>query len=212
MLRTEEERRYYTTNANLYESSLATFYDLVALPLHWLRRRVARVANVSGRRVLDVATGTGSQARAFARAGGHVVGIDLSPRMLATARRKNRRFDAQFVEGDATELPMADETFDVASISLALHEMPPPVRARAVHELARVTRRGGAVVIVEPVQPRNRVWRALVVNVLRRFEPEPYREFLRADLGELLSRSGIAVRSEHRAVFDTLRVVEGVRR
>lgn len=210
--RAADETRYYQANASLYDSTLATFYDLTTFPLLWLRRRVARLAGVrAGMRVLDVATGTGAQARAFARTGAHVVGVDLSSRMLAIARRKTRDRNASFLKADATALPMADESFDVASVSLALHEMPPSVRSRAVAELARVTRPGGTIVIVEPAQPRNRIWRALVVRLMSLFEPEPYREFLRSDLVGLLAKHGIAVRRESRAVLRMVRILVAVR-
>jgi demethylmenaquinone methyltransferase/2-methoxy-6-polyprenyl-1,4-benzoquinol methylase len=211
--RTEEERLYYKTSADLYGSPFASFYDVIAFPLRWLRRRVVRLAHVTlGMCVLDVATGTGAQARAFAAVGARVVGIDLSTRMLAIARRKNRDPNTTFIEADATALPMPDESFDVGAVSLALHEMPPSVRSRAVHELARVTRRGGTVVVVDFARPRNRIWRAIVVRVLSLFERDAYPEFIRSDLRALLSQAGIIVREEHRAFLDTARIVVGVRR
>jgi hypothetical protein len=52
--RAADETRYYQANASVYDSTLATFYDLTTFPLLWLRRRVARLAGVrAGMRVLD---------------------------------------------------------------------------------------------------------------------------------------------------------------
>ncbi|MGN6105645.1 MAG: class I SAM-dependent methyltransferase [Kofleriaceae bacterium] len=207
-----EERNYYQTNADLYGSRLASVYDAVTLPLHWLRRRVVRMAAAeAGTRVLDVATGTGGQARAFAEVDANVVGVDLSARMLEIARRKSRASNTTFVEADATALPFGDESFDVGCISLALHEMPPSIRTRAVRELARVTRRGGIVVVVDFARPHNRIWRAMVVRVLSEVERDAYPEFVRSDLGALLAQHGIAVVRVGRALLDTAQIVIGIR-
>ena len=81
---TDEERTYYATSRRVYHSWFASLYEPITAPLRALRRRVARVAGIgSGMRVVDVATGTGAQARAFAQAGASVLAIDLSARMLA---------------------------------------------------------------------------------------------------------------------------------
>lgn len=208
----DEERLYYQASADVFDSALASFYDVITFPLHWLRRRVVRLSGVApGMRVVDVATGTGAQARAFADAGAHVVGVDLAARMLAIARRKDRGHATRFVEGDATALPFADETFDVSCVSLGLHEMPLSVRVRAVHEMARVTREGGTVVVVDHAAPRNRIWRAIVVRAWSLVERDAYPEFIRADLHALLAQHGIAVRSEYRALLDTVQIVVGTR-
>lgn len=210
--RADEERAYYQETDDLYGSAFAGFYDVIAFPLRWLRKRVVRLVGVRpGMRVLDVATGTGAQARAFANAGAKVVGVDLAPRMLAIARRKNRDRNAMFIEADATALPFPAETFDVGCVSLTLHEMPPSVRSRAIGELARVTRRGGTVVVVDFAQPRNRIWRAIVVRVLGFLEREAYREFVRSDLEALLSQDGIRIDAECRALLDAARIVIGRR-
>ena len=193
----------------MYGSWFASIYDALTAPLRHLRRRVARMARIGPRmRVLDAATGTGAQARAFAEAGASVVGIDLSPRMLAIARRKTSRdASVEYLEADATALPQADGSFDAACVSFALHEMPEPVRGRVVAELARVTRAGGTIVIVDYTRPRNHLWRFIVEHVIALFERDSYCRFLRADLPELLARSGITVVDQHVAVFGAARIV-----
>jgi len=209
---TDEEQAYYATSRRVYGSWFASIYEAITAPVRYLRRRVARFARIGpGMRVLDVATGTGAQARAFADAGADVVGIDLSPRMLAIARRKSHGSPIEYVEGDATALPQPNAWFDAASVSFALHEMPGPIRAKVMAELARVTRPSGTIVIVDYARPRNRLWRFILEHVIALFERAPYREFLRSDLHELLARSGIAVVAEHTAILGAARVVIGAR-
>src|SRR3954453_14579151 len=64
--------------------------------------------------VLDVATGTGNAALVSARAGARVTGLDLTPELLAVARRRAQEqgFEIAFDEGDAQALPYADDSFD----------------------------------------------------------------------------------------------------
>jgi ubiquinone/menaquinone biosynthesis C-methylase UbiE len=210
--RSDDERAYYALSRRVYGSWFASIYDAITWPVRRLRSRVARLAEIRvGTRAIDVATGTGAQARAFADAGASVVAIDLSPRMLSIARRKHRDLDIELVEADATDLPVPEASFDVACVSFALHEMPRDVRARVVGEMVRVTRPGGTIVVVDYALPRNRAWRWLVYHVVKLYERDHYADFVHADLAPLLARFGISIRGEHRALLGAARVVIGVR-
>jgi ubiquinone/menaquinone biosynthesis C-methylase UbiE len=131
--------------------------------------------------------------------------------MLELASRKLRGRDIELVQADASDLPVESERFDVSCVSFALHEMPAGVRERVVRELARVTRRGGTVVIVDHALPRNRVWRWFVYHVVKAFEPATYVDFAHQDLAALLARSGIALRTTYRVGFGAVRILIGIR-
>jgi demethylmenaquinone methyltransferase/2-methoxy-6-polyprenyl-1,4-benzoquinol methylase len=196
--RTDEERRYYALNARAWPI-VAPFYDVIVLPLKRLRRDVARLAGVGpGSRVLDVATGTGAQALAFAETGAEVVGIDLSESMLGIARRKARGRDVTFRLGDARELPFEDALFDVCCVSYGLHEMPVSVRQEVLLEMARVTKPTGKVVIVDYALPENPIASQLVYHLVKLYERDNYAEFVRSDLHAMLERAGLAARTEAR--------------
>ena len=112
----QEERAYYALSRRVY-AVFASFYDAVAFPVRGLRHKVASLVELRPvSRLLDVATGTGSQALAFAEQAGEVVGIDLSEAMLRVARRKNRFSNVTFLRGDAVALPFGDESFDAACV------------------------------------------------------------------------------------------------
>ena len=188
----DEERAYYRLS-RLAWSVFAPIYDVIALPLRGLRDVVIEeVSPAREARVLDVATGTGSQAAAFARSCREVVGIDLSPAMIHVARRKHRSANLRFLEADATALPFEDASFDVSCVSFALHEMPSSIRDDALSEMARVTRPEGKIVIADYRLPDGPALRWLVFHVVKLYEPAAYVDFVRSDLDAMLARAGLA--------------------
>lgn len=103
--------------------------------------------------VVDVGTGTGILASELAHLGLRVIAVDNSARMLDAARAKFAREGVTGIElrpGDAGDLPLADAEVDGALAHMVLHYLPSPTEA--VHEMARVVRPGGTVVIVDFVQ------------------------------------------------------------
>jgi ubiquinone/menaquinone biosynthesis C-methylase UbiE len=105
-----------------------------------------RFAQVKGgRHLLDVGCGTGVLGRAIASSGAAVkiTGVDPSPDYLAFAARGVASDRVRFEVGYAEALPFADATFDAALALLVLQDFDEP--ARAVREMARVTRRDGIV-------------------------------------------------------------------
>jgi len=124
----------------------------------WRRFLVSRVEAGPGDTVLDVATGTGAVARELIRQKGcAVVGVDLSPEMLAEARRRLGP-DVRLVEASAERLPFPDESFDGLTFTYLLRYVDDP--AATLRELARVVRPGGTVASLEFALPRG-VWRLL---------------------------------------------------
>ena len=105
---------------------------------------LARAAKLRGR-LLDSGCGTGENALLAAEHGADVVGIDLSPRAIATARRKAaaRGLTATFEAADILEVPLTNAAFDTVIDSGLFHVFDDPGRMRYVAKLARVTRPGG---------------------------------------------------------------------
>jgi len=99
---------------------------------------IARKAleGLKAKSVLDIGTGTGVFAEAFAALGLFVVGLDPRADRLAVARAKVK--GARFVEGRAEALPFPDGSFDLAFFGLALHHLDP---VPALREASRVARR-----------------------------------------------------------------------
>jgi demethylmenaquinone methyltransferase/2-methoxy-6-polyprenyl-1,4-benzoquinol methylase len=110
----------------------------------------AAVGAGPGDRVLDLAAGTGTSARALTGTGANCVACDFSLGMLRVGARKppgDGPGVVGFVAGDALKLPFADGVFDAVTISFGLRNVTDP--AAALAEMRRVTRPGGRLVICE---------------------------------------------------------------
>jgi demethylmenaquinone methyltransferase/2-methoxy-6-polyprenyl-1,4-benzoquinol methylase len=122
------------------------------------RRRTARALNLKqGARVLDLATGTADLAIEVLRQepSAHIIGLDPSVGMLEVGREKLRRRgladNIELQVGDAETLPFRDREFDGVCIAFGIRNV--PNRARALAEMARVTRPGGRIAILELSEP-----------------------------------------------------------
>jgi demethylmenaquinone methyltransferase/2-methoxy-6-polyprenyl-1,4-benzoquinol methylase len=130
--------------------------DLMSLGQHrlWKMFAVAVARPRSGERVLDVASGSGDLARAFAARGAEVVMTDINGAMLA--RGRDRALDAgrmlPAAQCDAERLPFADAHFDCVSVAFGLRNM--TRKQAALAEMARVLKPGGRLLVLE----FSRVW------------------------------------------------------
>ena len=107
---------------------------------------VERTAVSAGDNVLDIGCGTGGVAITAARRDARVTGLDITPELLERARTNADRAAVKGIswqEGTATDLPFAENAFDVTVSNLGhMYGDPPDTAAR---ELLRVTRPGGRI-------------------------------------------------------------------
>ena len=124
----------------------------------WRKKTVEALNLTSGARVLDLATGTADLALLVAAAEptARVVGVDPSERMLAVGREKVAKAGLSgritLESGDAEALPFEPRSFDGVCIAFGIRNVPD--RDRALREMARVTKPGGRVAILELSEPR----------------------------------------------------------
>ena len=107
--------------------------------------------DVAGKQVLDVGCGDGHVARLITKAGGHVVGIDPTPKQLERARAKEPAGDETYQEGVGEDLKFDDASFDIVVFFNSLHHVPVPNIPKALDEAVRVLRAGGKIYIAEPL-------------------------------------------------------------
>ena len=106
---------------------------------------IARTPISPGMRVLDVACGTGNTAIPAARAGGLVTGVDIATNLLEQANKRAaaQHLEIRFQEGDAEQLPAADQAFDIVLTMFGAMFAPRPERVAS--ELVRVCKPGGLI-------------------------------------------------------------------
>ena len=163
-------------------------------------------------RILDVATGSADipyEIAKWARRNGRaveVVATDVHPQMLEVARKRCARYNEIVVEhADALNLPYADHSFDVATLSLALHHFEAGDQIRVLQEMARVS--AGLVIVNDLERTRANYagarflsmtyWRG---NRLTRHDGplSVLRSFTRPELQEIVDRAGLSGRVERR--------------
>lgn len=170
---------------------VSPIYDFFVLPaLHSkIKKAASLLGDVTNSEVLDVCTGTGIMALELAERGARVTGIDFSPGMLSRATRKAKSLPATFRLMDASWLEFDDNSFDISTICMALHEMPGLQRHRTLAEMRRVTRH--KVLVMDWVSsPAERFWQ-LGVTLIERLEGSFYEEFIRSNLKEVLNNCGL---------------------
>lgn len=153
---------------NLFGSISSTYdqaNDVITFGMARLwRRKLVQWSDVKpGHAVLDCATGTGDLAIAFKRAvgfSGEVIGSDFCEEMLAVAPRKAARqnLPVTFELGDVQALKYEDGSFDVCSIAYGIRNVSNV--ETAIREMARVTKPGGSVMILETGEVTNPVLRS----------------------------------------------------
>ena len=147
-----------TTNFDRYQR-IAPFYDLLDLPFEYGRYRRIRpllFEDLSGR-VLDAGVGTGRNFP-FYPPGASVVGIDLSPAMLA---RATHRAHIELKQMDVTRLDFSDAAFDAAVATFLFCVLPDELQLSALRELGRVVKPGGLIRLLEYVRPQGTIRRVV---------------------------------------------------
>lgn len=183
-MKTEDlAKRVFGERAALYSTSashadpqvLQRVVELCAPQPHWS--------------VLDIATGTGHTALALAPHVASVIGIDLTPEMLAEAERLQAErsvTNVHFRTGDVHYLPFADATFDLVTCRRAAHHFSDI--GRALREMRRVLRRDGRLVIDDRSVPEddfvdacmNALDRLHDASHVRQYRPNEWRHMLEA--------------------------------
>jgi SAM-dependent methyltransferase len=195
----DAERRFtaleaagWSERASIYDRLTARITTILAEPL----LDAAHVA--AGTRVLDLGCGPGVVCGLAARRGALPTGVDVSPGMLAEARRRHP--DLAFVEADAVALPFEDGAFDACVGGFVINHLPAPDAATG--ELTRSLAPGGALALSLWEPPAENRWLGIVGEALGEIGvpapadlaggPDPYRFADREEMIGLLRRAGLS--------------------
>jgi ubiquinone/menaquinone biosynthesis C-methylase UbiE len=139
---------------NLHHDAVKLFYDdeyhCAASPtghLAWHQRLIAaRLGDLQGKSVLDIACGTGEWLAEMQRRGARISGVDISGKAIQACRTRLPGVDAR--EGVAETLPFEHDSFDLVTCLGALeHFLDQP---GALREMVRVAKSGGTILILVP--------------------------------------------------------------
>src|SRR5262245_38704389 len=121
------------------------------------RDRFIELVPAPARRTLDIGCGEGRLSRDLAGLGHKVMGVDSSPKVIAAARELSP--ELEFVEADAADMPIEDESVDLAAAFMSLMDIDD--MHGAVRETSRVLASDGRFVIavVHPINSAHRVER-----------------------------------------------------
>ena len=196
---------------------ILTYARVIDPILHDIRVYTPDFAGMKpGDRVLDVCCATGDQVFHYARRGVNAAGIDFDPRMVGIADRSRRRrglTDVSFQVADAENLPFRDNTFDCASVSLALHEKERPARDRVISEMKRVVRSEGVLVFIDFRAPLPRNAYAFLIRIVEFFAGWSHfrcsRDYIeQGGLGELLNKHRLHVEKRDYLKYGTIMIVK----
>lgn len=173
-------RRSFEKQAGLFVGEDSPFARRPASALAWLEPLDPDTI------VLDVACGAAHAAEQAAPYVRQIVGVDVTPALLELGADRLREAGITNVllqEGNATELPFLDASFDLVMCRGAMHHFADP--GAAVAEMARVCKGGGRVVLADMVPPSAEV-RGAFDDLHRCLDPSHAGVLLEAELAELL--------------------------
>jgi ubiquinone/menaquinone biosynthesis methyltransferase len=217
--------------------TIADRYDLITVLLSygrdrsWKRRLVHAAGDLDGRRVLDLACGTGDLTWLAAARGAYALGLDITPRMIELARAKASpppsAGRAVFLVGDMCALPVADASVDVVTTGYGLRNVPD--LSLVIREIARVLRPDGLFLSLDFNRPAPPVVRGVYHAYLTavggtlgwvlhgdpdtyRYIPESIRLYPGAEaVADLLRTNGFAVVRWHRVLGGLMAIHEARR-
>lgn len=130
----------------------------------WMHE-VMEFARHPGKKVVEIGGGMGTDLAQFAKHGAIVTDYDLSSGHLEHAKRNFalRGLDAEFVHGDAENMPFEDDTFDVVYSNGVIHHT--PNTQTVIGEIRRVLKPGGHAIIMVYAENSLHYWRNLVKEI-----------------------------------------------
>lgn len=160
----------------------------------WRKRAIQEISIINPKRIMDMATGTGDFAfEALKLNPEKIVAVDLSQNMLDVGILKNQKRGTEsiveFVKGDSEKLDFEDESFDAVTVGFGVRNF--ENLKLGLSELARVTRAGGMIAILEPSFP---------TNPLVKFVFKLHFKYLMPVIGRIFSRDPSAYSYLHNSV------------
>jgi ubiquinone/menaquinone biosynthesis C-methylase UbiE len=157
-------------------------------------------------KILDLCCGAGQTTQLLVKYSDKVTGLDASP--VALARAKQKVPQANYVEGLAQQMPIADGSFDLVHSSAAMHEMTGEELRQIFREVYRVLKPNGIFTFSDFHRPTNPLFFPPVAIFLWLFETETAWSLLETDLPKELTKVGFSLRQQRFYAGGSLQVIQ----
>ena len=187
-------RMFYNLIAKGYDLGMSFYFNNEATSP---RNALAKLIAEQDKNLLEVCAGTCENSIAIAKQNKNIqiTATDRSKKMLNVARHNIQNTGISSIDlqvMDATDLALTDKTFDVALISLALHEMEEDTQKNILLELRRVLKDNGKLIVVEWDRPTAR-GKKLKFSFIQLIEPKSFKRLMRQDMREYFAKAGFAI-------------------
>ncbi|MBI2177002.1 MAG: class I SAM-dependent methyltransferase [Candidatus Tectomicrobia bacterium] len=160
-----------------------------------LRHAAEAIGFGPGQWAADFGVGTGNSAVPFLQAGGSVIGIDITPAMARSGRKRlaeeGLARGAHFVLALCEGAPLAEGAVDCAVCRNVFHHLAAP--REVLREMARVVRPGGHVILMDHLYPDGEAERARMEEIDHAREPAMVRILSLKDMRALFAECGLEV-------------------
>jgi ubiquinone/menaquinone biosynthesis C-methylase UbiE len=149
--------------------------------------------------LLDIATGGGHTANAFAPLVEKVTAVDLTEEMLAVAEgfiKNNGHQNVEFVQGDAEQLPFKDESFDIVTCRIAPHHF--PNLDLFIKEVERVLTSQGQFILDDNVVPEGEEYDRFYNTLEKMRDYSHFRAWKKSEWIQKIEDSGLEIFEMHR--------------
>ena len=190
---------------------MAFLYDFMEAPMEGLRFaswRQRLTDRIVGPKALEVGVGTGKNLGYYPQ-DVHITAIDLSPRMLARARKKINKLNLQvdIHEMDVQHLDFADQSFDTVFATFVFCSVPDPIAG--LQELKRVCKPDGRLLLLEHMRPGNSTL-GFIFDVLNPMVVRMMGANINRRTTDNLRAAGWQIRLEEHLSSDIVRWIEAV--
>lgn len=163
-------------------------------------KKLVEIACLTGNEtVLDIATGGGHTANAFAPFAQKVIALDLTDEMLVAARKfikGSNHKNVEFLKGDAENLPLTNETIDIVTCRIAPHHFPEV--KKFIEEVNRVLTHGGQFLLDDNVAPEDDEFDQFYNTVEKIRDYSHFRAWKKTEWMTMLELSGFEIHETYR--------------
>ncbi|MFB7305088.1 class I SAM-dependent methyltransferase [Heyndrickxia sporothermodurans] len=163
-------------------------------------QKLLEIANLTGNEdVLDIATGGGHTANAFAHYVKHVTAVDLTAEMIKVAKafiEANGHHNVSFIQGDAEELPFDHDRFDIVTCRIAPHHFPNV--NKFIESVHKVLKPGGIFLLDDNVSPEDDDQDQFYNNIEKKRDYSHFRAWKKTEWIRMLEEKGFNIEEMYR--------------